>query len=280
LAASDDKHLSLLGRLKQRLPGRSESERTALGFARTWLVWRIWRVLEQLPRPSELRDPRCYWRGARLARRMRRGGYSMVGARRARALVRLANVVERERVPGVIVDCGVWNGGSTIMMSVAAPTRTVWAFDSFEGMPEAGQFDPELAHQLTGEARGSEAKVRQGFEQFSNPQRLRVANGWFEDTFPAFADQIDEVAMLHIDADWYESVRLALETFYPRLAPGGYCAVDDYNFWSGTRRAVDEFRAKRQISAPIVSNHYWSKSAGEEQAERAMAARGSSSRER
>src|SRR4051794_29168048 len=77
------------------------------GLRGSWLMWRIWLIVERLPRPSELRDPRLYWRGAALARRMRREGYSMVGARRARALVRLATVVEREQVPGVIVDCGV-----------------------------------------------------------------------------------------------------------------------------------------------------------------------------
>src|SRR5204862_4990134 len=141
-------------------------------------------VLEQLPRPSELRDPATYWRGATLARRMRREGYSMVGARRARALLRLATAVERDGVPGVIIDCGVWNGGSTILMSVAAPSRTVWAFDSFEGMPEAGEHDPAIAHELTGRIRGSEGKLREGVARFSSPQRLRVAKGWFENTFP------------------------------------------------------------------------------------------------
>src|SRR4051794_41824524 len=135
-------------------------------------------VLEQLPRPSELRDPSTYWRGATLARRMRREGYSMVGARRARALLRLATQVEREGIPGAIVDCGVWNGGSTILMSVAAPKRTVWAFDSFEGMPEAGEHDPELAHQLTGGGCGSEGKLRTGLEQVSGPGRPRNARGW------------------------------------------------------------------------------------------------------
>jgi O-methyltransferase len=198
-----------------------------------------------------------------MARQMYKGGYTMVGARRARALFRLATLVERQRVPGVIVDCGVWNGGSTILMSVAAPSRVVWAFDSFEGMPEAGEFDDELAHKFTGEVRGSEAKLRRGFEQFASPQRLQIAKGWFEETFPRFSDQIETVAVLHVDADWYESVKVALDTFYPKLAPGGYCLIDDYNFWSGTRRAVDEFRAKRQISAPIISNHYWQKAPAE-----------------
>jgi O-methyltransferase len=198
-----------------------------------------------------------------MARQMYKGGFTMVGQRRARALFRLAAMVERQGVPGVIVDCGVWNGGSTILMSVAAPSRGVWAFDSFEGMPEAGEFDDELAHKFTGEVRGSETKLRDGFEHFASSQRLRVAKGWFEETFPRFSEQIDTVAMLHVDADWYESVKVALETFYPKLAAGGYCLVDDYNFWSGTRRAVDEFRAERQISAPIVSNHYWQKSPAE-----------------
>jgi O-methyltransferase len=239
--------------------GRPRAERTALTRPGSWFVWRVWRIVEQLPRPSELRDPGLYWRGASMARRMYKGGYTMVGARRARTLFRLATTVERNRVPGVIVDCGVWNGGSTILMSVAAPSRPVWAFDSFEGMPEAGKFDDELAHKYTGEVRGSEAKLRQGFEQFSSPQRLRVARGWFEDTIPTLSDQIDTVAVLHVDADWYESVRVALDTFYPKIAPGGYCVVDDYNFWSGTRHAVDEFRGERQITAPIISNHYWQK---------------------
>jgi O-methyltransferase len=153
-------------------------------------------------------------------------------------------------------------------MSVGAPSRTVWAFDSFEGMPEAGEFDPELAHQLTGEARGSEAKLRQGIDRYSSDQRVRLAKGWFDDTFPRFVDEIDTIAMLHIDADWYESVKLALETFYPRLAPGGFCAVDDYNFWAGTRRAVDEFRDRWQISAQIVSRHYWRKPLAEVDRER------------
>jgi len=185
----------------------------------------------------------------------------MIGARRARTLLRLASDVERREISGAIVDCGVWNGGSTILMSVGAPSRPIWAFDSFEGMPEASEFDPELAHELTGEARGSEDKLREGIERFAGPSRLRIAKGWFDETFPRFAEEIGTIALLHVDADWYESVKLALETFYPKLAPGGYCAVDDYNFWPGTRRAVDEYRARSQVTAPIVSRHYWQKTA-------------------
>lgn len=65
--------------------------------------------------------------------------------------------------------------------------------------------------------------------------------------------------MLHIDADWHDSVKLALQTFYPKLSPGGYCAVDDYNFWAGTKQAVDDFRSEHRITAPIVSKYFWRK---------------------
>ena len=44
-----------------------------------------------------------------------------------------------------------------------------------------------------------------------------------------------------MDADWYQSVKLCLETFYDRVASGGYVVFDDYGYWEGCRRAVDEF---------------------------------------
>jgi O-methyltransferase len=126
-------------------------------------------------------------------------------------------------------------------------------------MPEPGEHDDAIAHQFVGEARGSEQQLKAGFAKYANPDNLRIAKGWFEESFPRFSEGVGTIAILHIDADWYESVKLALETFYPELSPGGYCAVDDYGFWSGTRRAVDEFRAMRGISAPIVSSYYWRK---------------------
>ena len=93
----------------------------------------------------------------------------MISARRARALNRLARRCERERIPGAIVDCGTFNGGSATMMSSGAPTREVWGFDSFEGLPRAGEHDPERAAEWEGELKASEAKVREAFARFAPP---------------------------------------------------------------------------------------------------------------
>ena len=90
-------------------------------------------------------------------------------------------------MPGDLVDCGCFNGGSSVMMATGAPSRDVWAFDSFEGLPPAGVRDPERAHDWAGELVASEAKVREAFERFASPARLHVVKGWFQDTLPATA---------------------------------------------------------------------------------------------
>jgi Macrocin-O-methyltransferase (TylF) len=65
-------------------------------------------------------------------------------------------------------------------------------------------------------------------------------NGWFEDTLFASKGEIGSIALLHVDCDWYESVRLVLAELYDQIVPGGVIAIDDYQHWLGCRKAVDE----------------------------------------
>jgi hypothetical protein len=221
------------------------------------------RLYDQLPGWRELRSPAVYLRTTRLWRTLYREGFTMIPCRRGRSLHRLARTCERDGVPGALVDCGTFNGGSATMMSTGAPTREVWGFDSFEGLPPAGQRDPSRADEWEGELKASEAKVREAFARFAHPERLRVVKGWFQDTFPETVDQIDRIALLHADGDWYDSVRLTLETFYPKVSPGGFVVIDDYRDWEGAKTATDEFRADNGIDAPLVetdiSAAYWRK---------------------
>jgi O-methyltransferase len=155
-------------------------------------------------------------------------------------------------VPGALVDCGCFNGGSSVMMSTGAPSREVWAFDSFRGLPEAGPRDPDHAHDLVGHLVASESKVREAFARFGRPERLHVVEGWFADTLAATGAGIDEVAILHADGDWYESVRLTLEVFEPKVSPGGWVVIDDYGDWEGAKEATDEYRHAHGIHAPLM----------------------------
>jgi hypothetical protein len=148
-------------------------------------------------------------------------------------------------------------------MSAGAPSREVWAFDSFEGLPDAGPRDPDHADDWVGELVASEAKVREAFERFASPERLHVVKGWFADSFQPTEGQIDRVAILHADGDWYESVKLTLETFEPKVSPGGFVVIDDYGAWEGAKEATHEYRTANRIDAPLVEiDHtaaYWRK---------------------
>jgi hypothetical protein len=67
--------------------------------------------------------------------------------------------------------------------------------------------------------------------------------GRVEETLPQAAP--DEIAILRLDTDWYESTRHELEHLYPRLSVGGILIIDDYGHWQGARKAVDEYFAGR-----------------------------------
>jgi O-methyltransferase len=218
---------------------------------------------DMAPRLKELDRPRRYLDGARLQRRLRREGYTMTSSRRGRALHRLAATAAEARVPGALVDCGVWNGGSTVLLSRGAPEREVWAFDSFEGLPEPGKLDGAASLDHVGDCLGSEERLREAFRLYGDPARLNVRKGWFEETFRSTVEEIDSVAVLHCDGDWYDSVLLTLETFYPLVSPGGFVVIDDYGHWVGAREATDEFRRRLGIDAPLqrvdYTGRYWRK---------------------
>lgn len=252
----------------QPMPQLSKSERVATGelnqplSPRRILRQPFWLLRNLAPMPVELRRPMVYFQGVALWVRVRQQGFTMLGCRRARTLYRLAAEVERSAIPGALVDCGVWNGGSTAMMAAAASTRPVWAFDSFEGLPTPDERDGPDA--LTWEAScvGREENVAEALRRFARSDRLRIVKGWFDESLPAYASAVGPIALLHADGDWYESVRATLDNMYEGVSPGGYVVVDDYNVWSGARQAVDEFRKERHITAPLLqaeASAYWKK---------------------
>jgi O-methyltransferase len=186
----------------------------------------------------------------------------MLEVRRGRTLFALAHELDRLGVPGAIVDCGVWNGGSSLLMSRGAPSRSVWVFDSFEGMPAPTEADGAGASEWIGVARGSVERVREAFDRYGTGAPLHIVEGWFEETLARSAPSIGPIALLHIDADWYESMRVALETLYPLVVAGGCIAIDDYGHagFPGVKRAVDGFRGQAGDRGQMIDNHFWRKS--------------------
>jgi hypothetical protein len=147
-------------------------------------------------------------------------------------------------------------------MAAGAPSRTAWAFDSFEGLPEPGDEDGEVARDWVGSTLGRETHVEAAFRRYARPEQLRIVKGWFHETLSPSAPRIGGIALLHADGDLYDSIKITLDVLYGRVASGGWVVVDDYSstWWAGARKAVDDFRAERAITSPLLraeGSAYW-----------------------
>lgn len=226
-------------------------EERALGAALLRLRSLIQTPLCVLRKPS-LRSLRIAWLCHQLTPR-----YTMVSPRLLFALYELVERTVRAGIQGKIVECGVWNGGSAAMIAAAVRDqnehREFWLFDSFKGLPEPTERDPHAVreHYFRGWNTGDPAKVAEAWRRVGMPNALlNVRPGWFAESFPQA--QIDAISVLHIDADWYESVRICLVTWYDRISPGGIVILNDYNQWSGCNQAVQDFIEARRLHIEIV----------------------------
>jgi hypothetical protein len=180
-----------------------------------------------------------------------------------------ARQVELDRIPGSIVECGVWSGGGAALMALAGEkvggaSRPMHLFDSFEGLPPPSEKDVEVvdgfrrAHpdmdlddgqsaalEATGACRGASVEgVERLFERLGiRRERATFYEGWFQDTVPEAATHVGPIALLHLDGDLYESTKECLEHLYPLVAPDGFVIIDDYGTFEGCAAAVDEFFA-------------------------------------
>uniref|UniRef100_UPI0021565F77 TylF/MycF family methyltransferase n=2 Tax=unclassified Streptomyces TaxID=2593676 RepID=UPI0021565F77 len=186
--------------------------------------------------------------------------YSMTSPERLNAFILATRHIARHDIPGGIVECGVWRGGSMqacarTLLSVGETERDLYLFDTYEGMtpPTAEDLrrDGRPAQELL-DAQGKDRPiwavasledVKAGFENVPYPkERVHYVQGRVEDTVPAQAPE--QISILRLDTDWYASTKHELDHLYGRLVSGGVLLIDDYGYWQGSRQAVDEFLDK------------------------------------
>ena len=183
---------------------------------------------------------------------------TMASYRRLSGIYDLCRRAEAEALPGAFVECGAWKGGAAGVMAAVARAagrgRRTWVFDSFEGLPDPAEADGPGAKPWAGRcaARLEDAERLLFGTLRLDRDRVVLRKGWFRDTLPAARAEIGPIALLRLDGDWYESTRVSLENLYDGVIPGGFVILDDYGFWEGFRRAVDEFLAGRKIAPEIV----------------------------
>ncbi len=174
--------------------------------------------------------------------------FSLSGLRVLKKLYLLGCDIAIRGIAGDVVECGVLNGGSAaaIVWGLRDTGRRLWLYDSFEGLPVPKPVDGTAAEAYAGRCVGSVDNVRQALRIAHFPEGACLfRQGWFQHTF---AEPLPEViSLLHIDADWYDSVLLALDTFYDRVSEGGIIILDDFGHWEGCREAFYDFIGRRGL---------------------------------
>jgi O-methyltransferase len=187
--------------------------------------------------------------------------FTMTSPERIVAAIRSTEYIVQNHVPGSIVECGVWRGGS--MMAIALTLLRLnkgnvplYLLDTFEGMSEPTAIDGTTAykewevHQRPTHNKwcfASLAEVQNNLLSTSYDRALiYLIKGKVEDTLPDSAPA--QISLLRLDTDWYESTKYELEHLFPRLSSGGVLLIDDYGYWEGARKAVDEYIEQNRLT--------------------------------
>jgi hypothetical protein len=192
--------------------------------------------------------------------------YTLTSPERLIAVMDATSHVVRRHIPGAVVECGVWKGGSVlaaieVLRRLGVTDRDIYLYDTFEGMTAPTELDTssfERGRSALNEWKRYESEGRRAWDWAFDAkvfsiddvrellyttgypaERIHFVVGPVEDTLP---DQTPgEIALLRLDTDWFESTRHELVHLYPKLSEGGVLIIDDYGHWDGARRAVDEY---------------------------------------
>ena len=186
--------------------------------------------------------------------------FTMTSIERLYSLYKSVEYLCASGIPGDLAECGVWRGGSCMLMSLALlrqrdTTRRIFMFDTFEGHPRPDAekdidiwgnraVDEWQRREASGQTRewgfASIAETRANLISTGYPgDRLVFVEGMVERTVPEV--RTERLALLRLDTDWYHSARAALHHLYPKLVPGGVLIIDDYGHYKGQREAVDAY---------------------------------------
>ena len=187
--------------------------------------------------------------------------FTMTSPERIAAMIEAVKYVIKYDIPGGIVECGVWRGGSMMATALTLQAygdtgRDLYLYDTFEGMTPPTDRDRTLAGRSalnileaspTGTGTWCVASlddVRRNLYSTGYPKdKIHFIKGAVEETIPTAIPE--HISILRLDTDWYESTKHELLHLYPRLNDRGVLIIDDYGHWQGARAAVDEYFSQR-----------------------------------
>jgi len=194
--------------------------------------------------------------------------FTMTSIERLYSLYQAVNYIVDHKISGDFVECGVWKGGSSMMIALTLSkrndvSRSLFLYDTFEGMSEPTEMDKTFRGEYANELLRKQSKedsnsvwcfaslkeVQHNMRSTAYPpDKVKFIVGKVEDTLNNTAPE--KIALLRLDTDWYESTRKELEVLYPKLnEKGGVLIVDDFGHWQGAKKAVQEYF---QASKPLL----------------------------
>lgn len=187
--------------------------------------------------------------------------YTMTSPQRGYALWRAVNYVIDNDIPGSFVECGLWKGGSAMLMALTLVERGVkrnlFLFDTFDGMTAPTGADRDMhgraaSEYLEGKHGQALAELVSARTTLTNVKEAIASTG-YDSRFVYFVPgdvgdtlqrtQTLHISLLRLDTDFYDSTLAELVNLYPRVSRGGVVIVDDYGHWQGAKKAVDEYFA-------------------------------------
>ena len=191
--------------------------------------------------------------------------FTLTSIERRFALIQAVNYIIKNKIAGDIVECGVWKGGSIMiivktLLELKSYDKELYLFDTFEGMPKPTEFDVSYKDKLAIKEFEDQKidnnssdwlrieldEVKKNvFSTGYNKEKFHFIKGKVEDTIPK--NSPETISILRLDTDWYDSTRHELIHLFPRLVRGGVVIIDDYGFWRGAKKAVDEYFEENNI---------------------------------
>jgi O-methyltransferase len=192
--------------------------------------------------------------------------YTATSIERMYGLFMAIKFVIDANIPGDFVECGVWKGGSAMLMAqtllnMQETARKIYLYDTFAGMTKPTEKDTLIANgspasktwkKMQKDSYNAWAfspieEVKSNMLMTNYPQdNIVYVKGKVEDTIPAAIP--DNIALLRLDTDWYESTYHELKHLFPLLAHGGVLIIDDYGHFAGAKEAVDTYFKENRIA--------------------------------
>ena len=180
--------------------------------------------------------------------------FTLTTKERMYALYKATEYTIEAGIKGDFVECGVWRGGSVMviaqtLLTLGVKNRKIWLFDTYTGMTELADEDYAFGVKDRDDYQKSDAsleEVKRNVLSTGYPSALfSFVKGRVEDTIPKTQPSI--IALLRLDTDWYESTKHEMIHLYPLLSRGGVLIIDDYGAWAGAKKAVDDYIVQTPI---------------------------------